>query len=151
MIATARRRLWTTAARAVSVRMPGGQAGADVADVDLAVAVDVVDVVHTGADEAGLGDLEVCTHEDALVRVDVLRHRQHPRRAVLGAGQRYAADFSSVTQEVIQHLGAAAGVELEVRLEITARAPDGFTEQQMRTVRENAAQLRFEQSGFEES
>jgi len=63
--------------------------------------------------------------------------------------QRYAADFSSITQEVIQHLAVAPGVELEVRVEITARTPDGFTEQQVRTVRENATQLRFEQSGFE--
>jgi len=63
--------------------------------------------------------------------------------------QRYAADFAAVTQEVIQHLQAAHGVELEVRLEISASSTGGFSEQQVRTVRENATQLKFDQSGFE--
>ncbi|SDF11628.1 Predicted ATPase, AAA+ superfamily [Cellulosimicrobium cellulans] len=65
--------------------------------------------------------------------------------------ERYAGDFAKVTQEVIQHLAAADAVDLEVRIEITATAPDGFTEQQVRTVRENATQLTFDQAGFEES
>ncbi|WP_108718589.1 Swt1 family HEPN domain-containing protein [Miniimonas sp. S16] len=64
--------------------------------------------------------------------------------------QRYAKDFSTVVAEVLQHLAAVDGVELSVRLEISATAPDGFSEQVVRTVRENANQLRFEQSGFEE-
>lgn len=58
-------------------------------------------------------------------------------------------DCANLTQEVIQHLAVVDGVELEVRIEISARAPHGFSEQQVRTVRENATQLRFEQSGFE--
>ncbi|MEU8702050.1 Swt1 family HEPN domain-containing protein [Streptomyces sp. NPDC048680] len=64
---------------------------------------------------------------------------------------RPAADFANVQQEVLAHLEAADGVRLEVRIEITATTTDGFTEQQVRTVRENAVQLRFEDSGFEES
>ncbi|MFC9510074.1 Swt1 family HEPN domain-containing protein [Streptomyces sp. NPDC057002] len=63
---------------------------------------------------------------------------------------RPAADFANIQQEVLAHLEAADGVTLEVRIEITASTPDGFTEQQVRTVRENAAQLRFEDTGFEE-
>ncbi|QTA33670.1 hypothetical protein [Streptomyces sp. CA-256286] len=64
---------------------------------------------------------------------------------------RPAADFANVQQEVLAHLEAADGVRLEVRIEITATTAGGFTEQQVRTVRENAVQLRFEDSGFEES
>lgn len=64
---------------------------------------------------------------------------------------RPAADFANIQQEVLAHLEAADGVTLEVRIEITASTPDGFTEQQVRTVRENAAQLKFEDTGFEEN
>lgn len=64
---------------------------------------------------------------------------------------RYGGDFSKVTQEVIQHLAGVPGIALEVRLEITAVATDGFDEAIVRTVRENATQLKFEQHGFEES
>ena len=37
----------------------------------------------------------------------------------------YARDFGRITSEVIQHLAAVEGVELEVRLEISAVAKDG--------------------------
>jgi hypothetical protein len=61
----------------------------------------------------------------------------------------YARDFGRITSEVIQHLAAVEGVELEVRLEITAVARDGFDDAKVRTVSENAHTLKFEQSGFE--
>ncbi|HCX85631.1 MAG TPA: AAA family ATPase, partial [Micrococcales bacterium] len=66
------------------------------------------------------------------------------------SAQWYARDFAKVVEEVLQHLAAVDDVELSVRLEISATAPDGFAEQVVRTVRENASQLRFEQSGFED-
>jgi hypothetical protein len=61
----------------------------------------------------------------------------------------YARDFGRITSEVIQHLAAVDGVELEVRLEITAVANKGFDEAKVRTVSENAQTLKFDQSGFE--
>jgi hypothetical protein len=61
----------------------------------------------------------------------------------------YARDFGRITSEVIQHLAAVDGADLEVRLEITAVANNGFDEAKVRTVSENANTLRFEQSGFE--
>ncbi len=64
--------------------------------------------------------------------------------------QFYARDFNKITQEVIQHLAAAPGVELEVRLEITAKTPEGFDDNRVRTVTENATTLKFDQSGFEQ-
>jgi hypothetical protein len=50
---------------------------------------------------------------------------------------------------VIQHLAAVDGVELEVRLEITAVAKNGFDEAKVRTIGENAHTVKLEQSGFE--
>ncbi|CAM3009135.1 DUF499 domain-containing protein [Skermania piniformis] len=64
---------------------------------------------------------------------------------------RYAADFSKIAGEVLQHLAAQPGVALEVRLEIGATAPAGFDDGRIRTVSENATTLKFDQSGFEES
>jgi hypothetical protein len=61
----------------------------------------------------------------------------------------YARDFGKITSEVIQHLAAVDGVQLEVRLEITATANSGFDEAKVRTIKENAQTLKFEQSGFE--
>lgn len=61
----------------------------------------------------------------------------------------YARDFGKITSEVIQHLAAVDGVQLEVRLEITAVADNGFDESKVRTIRENSQTLRFEQSAFE--
>ncbi len=39
---------------------------------------------------------------------------------------------------------------LNVTIEIEATTPDGFDDAKVRTVSENAATLKFEQSGFEE-
>ncbi|WP_024794486.1 DUF499 domain-containing protein [Tomitella biformata] len=61
----------------------------------------------------------------------------------------YGRDFSKITQEVIQNLAAVDGVQLEVRIEITATTTEGFDESKVRTVSENANTLKFEQSGFE--
>ncbi len=61
----------------------------------------------------------------------------------------YARDFGRITSEVIQYLAAVDGVELEVRLVITAVAKNGFDEAKVRTIGENAQRLKFEQSGFE--
>lgn len=61
----------------------------------------------------------------------------------------YARDFNKITNEIIQHLAAAEGVHLEVRVEITATTPNGFDENKIRTVSENATVLKFDQAGFE--
>ena len=62
--------------------------------------------------------------------------------------QRYGRDFQVVFDEVLQRL-SATGAQLEVRLEISATKADGFGDDVIRTVSENAGTLRFEQSGFE--
>ena len=63
---------------------------------------------------------------------------------------RFAMDFKKLAEEVLAPLGAAPGVTLNVTVEIEATTPDGFDDAKVRTVSENAATLRFEESGFEE-
>jgi hypothetical protein len=63
---------------------------------------------------------------------------------------RYARDLTRLSQEIIQHLAAPAGVDLEIRVEITARKPDGYPDDKVRNVTENARTLKFETYGFED-
>ncbi|GAC57383.1 hypothetical protein GOHSU_18_01380 [Gordonia hirsuta DSM 44140 = NBRC 16056] len=60
-----------------------------------------------------------------------------------------ARDFNEIQQEVLTHL-IKPGVQLEIRLEISAISADGFDESTERTVRENSKVLGFHPSGFEE-
>lgn len=62
-----------------------------------------------------------------------------------------ARDFKSIADEVITHFQFQEGTHLVVRLEIEATDSKGFTEAKVRTVSENAATLKFDQSGFEDS
>lgn len=62
----------------------------------------------------------------------------------------YQKSFTKLAQEVIQHLAAAEGAELEISIEISARNPDGFPEDKVRIVNENARVLKFDQAGFED-
>ena len=63
--------------------------------------------------------------------------------------ERYGRDFTRVAQEVLQHLAAVDGTELEVTVEITARNAGGFPPDKIRVVSENAKTLKFEPFGFE--
>lgn len=63
---------------------------------------------------------------------------------------RYASDFKKLADEVLGPLAAVPGVNIEVTVEISATAPDGFDDAKVRTVSENATTLKFEQSGFED-
>jgi hypothetical protein len=63
---------------------------------------------------------------------------------------RYASDFKKLAEEILGPLGTAPGVALNVTIEIEATTADGFDDAKVRTVSENAATLKFEQSGFED-
>jgi hypothetical protein len=65
--------------------------------------------------------------------------------------ERYARDLTRLSQEIIQHLAAPDGVELEIRVEISARKADGYPDDKVRNVTENARTLKFETYGFEDS
>ena len=58
--------------------------------------------------------------------------------------------FSQIGEEVLQHLAALEGTEVEVAVEIQARREAGFEEALQRTVRENANTLGFDNHSFEE-
>lgn len=64
--------------------------------------------------------------------------------------ERYGREFNRIAQEVLQHLQAAADAQLQVRVEISATKPDGFADDTVRTVTENARTLRFDQFGFDD-
>jgi hypothetical protein len=88
-----------------------------------------------------------CLDEDqrarAGARVAQTRHH-HIALARLSVADRNLAD------EVLGPLGTTPRVTLRVTIEIEATAPEGFDDAKARTVSENAATLKFEQSGFEE-
>lgn len=64
--------------------------------------------------------------------------------------ERYSRDMTRVAQEILQHLAADEGVELEVSIEIQATQTEGFTDDRIRTITENARVLKFEAFGFED-
>ena len=59
-----------------------------------------------------------------------------------------AKAFNEIHAEVLQHLSMSGGT-VRITLEIEASTPDGFTENVVRTVRENGSTLRFTTNEFE--
>jgi hypothetical protein len=66
------------------------------------------------------------------------------------SSDKIAVDFRNLSDEVLAHL-RDPHVNLVVRIEIEATDPNGFDENTIRTVSENARVLKFDQSGFESS
>ena len=64
--------------------------------------------------------------------------------------ERYARDLTRLSQEILQQLTAIDGAQVEVTVEIHARRADGFPEDKVRVVQENAHTLKFTQSSFED-
>jgi len=64
--------------------------------------------------------------------------------------ERFGRDINRLYQEVIQHLAAPDGVDLEITVEITAAKKDGFPDDKTRIVSENARTLKFDQYSFED-
>ena len=59
-------------------------------------------------------------------------------------------DASRIAEEVVQHLTAILGSEVEITLEIQATLPDGASDKLVRDVTENCRTLKFSDFGFEE-
>lgn len=79
---------------------------------------------------------------------------EKPRRfygAVVVDPVRMSRDAGQVADEVVKHLAGTVDTDVEVRIEITAKSEDGFADDVVRTVTENAKTLKFDQHGFEES
>jgi hypothetical protein len=64
---------------------------------------------------------------------------------------RMSRDAGQVADEVVKHLTGLVETDVDVRIEITARSDEGFDDDTVRTVTENARTLKFDQHGFEES
>ena len=63
---------------------------------------------------------------------------------------RLSSKAGTIGQEVVQHLQALLGADVQITLDIEADVPDGVPDQVVRTVSENACTLKFESFGFEE-
>ncbi len=63
---------------------------------------------------------------------------------------RVGRDAGKIAEEVLQHLAGLVGSKVEVSLEIQAERPEGFPDNVVRTVTENAKTLKFKTQGFEE-
>jgi hypothetical protein len=57
-------------------------------------------------------------------------------------------EVADIVDNVLQHLTALPGSEVEVSLEIRADVPEGVPEHVVRTVTENARTLNFRDHGF---
>jgi predicted AAA+ superfamily ATPase len=64
--------------------------------------------------------------------------------------ERFGRDLNRLYQEVIQHLAAPEDVDLEITVEISANKTDGYSDDKVRIVTENARTLKFESFGFED-
>lgn len=70
------------------------------------------------------------------VRLDTMRPVKH---------------FGDISKEVLDHLAAQVGADVEVRVEVVVKKADGFPDNTVRTVTENARTLKFDDaSGFSE-
>ncbi|MFJ6269237.1 DUF499 domain-containing protein [Pseudarthrobacter oxydans] len=65
--------------------------------------------------------------------------------------ERYGRDLTRVSQEILHQLAAAEGASLRVTVEIHAVASEGFSDDKVRVVLENARTLKFTQSSFEDN
>lgn len=63
--------------------------------------------------------------------------------------QRVGRDAGKIAEEIIQHLTLEPGSEVDITLEITARLPDGASENLVRIITENARTLKFSTQEFE--
>ncbi len=65
--------------------------------------------------------------------------------------ERNARDFGRISAEVLAQFLAIEGSQVEVTVEIRATMKEGFSDDKIRIVSENAKTLRFKQSGFEQA
>ncbi len=63
--------------------------------------------------------------------------------------ERYQRDFTKLAQEIVTNLAGQIGTGVEITVEIRATNDDGFPENIVRTVTENAATLKLDSYGFE--
>ena len=67
------------------------------------------------------------------------------------SSEKYGTEFKKVADEILVHLVGDPATSVRLRLEIEAENSEGFDDAQVRTVSENASELKFEDASFEES
>jgi hypothetical protein len=110
-----------------------------------------VDVVLPSVDTGGVGESDTSGIREPGATVEPQRP-SHTRYfgAVKINSNLYARELASINREILERI-VATGATLNISLEIEANKPEGFTEGEMRTIKENGTNLRFEgSSGFEE-
>ena len=65
------------------------------------------------------------------------------------AADKAVTDFKKLYDEILSPLGAVEGVTLRITVEIEAVSDKGFSDAKVRTISENARELKFGDSGFE--
>lgn len=63
---------------------------------------------------------------------------------------RIGRDVQKLVEEVISHLTSADGCQVDISLELNAKAPDGLSQQIIRTISENCQTLRVTNFGFDD-
>jgi hypothetical protein len=64
--------------------------------------------------------------------------------------ERFGRDMTRLSQEILQPLTSVEGAQVRISVEIHAERANGFPEDKVRIIEENARTLRFEQSAFED-
>jgi predicted AAA+ superfamily ATPase len=115
------------------------------------MAADVI-AAETADDEYDI-DADPLGTEDGEGFVPVERRSPVVFRRFYGAASldpgRLARDAGKLAEEVVAHLNAIDGTDIDVTIEITATNLAGFAEPVRKLVSENAAALRLRQHGFE--
>jgi hypothetical protein len=96
-----------------------------------------------------VGGSEVADETGTPAQVDTRLRRFYA--AVKLDPERYQRDFGRIASEVITNLAGQLGTEIEITVEIHAKNEEGFSDNVVRTVSENARTLKVDESGFESS
>jgi hypothetical protein len=64
--------------------------------------------------------------------------------------ERFGRDLTRLSQEILQPLTSVDGAKVRISVEIHAERADGFPEDKIRIIQENARTLQFDQSTFED-
>ena len=94
--------------------------------------------------------LNATTGAAKVLKVDQKKKTRFFGTVVLDS-ERHARDFARLSQEIISQILSIEGSKLEVIVEIQAELKDGFSDEAVRIISENARTLRFSQQSFEES
>ena len=95
----------------------------------------------------------ITTHSPGPVEAPPVPAQPKNKRFYMSASldtTRIGRDVQRLVEEIITHLTSAEGTQVEVSLEVNVQAPDGLSQQIVRTVSENCRTLHVDDFGFEE-